>query len=622
MNNTSVDLIPRAVLFGNPERTMPQLSPDGAQLAFLAPLDDVMNVWVGPIGGEYRAITRSKRRGIPGFRWQANGSHILYVQDADGDENYHLFAVEVSSGESRDLTPFENVAVRMGGASKQHPDTVVVQINRDNPALHDAYRIDVTSGEITMVAKNPGAAVGFLVDRDLRVRAALQVRPDGGNDLLVRESEEAEWRTLLTWSADDALGSAPVDFSRDGADVLLLDSRDANARRLVRVNIATGERTVLAEDPTYDVSDIVLHPDTYEVQLVAFHRARTEWTVLDDAIRDDVEALRALHHGDFDISSRDDADRLWLVTFSADDGPLTFWLYDRDTRSGRLLMESRPELSRYRFGAMEPFEITTRDGLPLRGYITFPPDLERRNLPLVLVVHGGPWTRDVWRFHPEAQWLANRGYICLQVNYRGSTGYGKAFLNAGDREWGGRMHDDLVDAVRWTIEQGYADENRLAIYGGSYGGYAALVGATFTPDLFRCAVAIVGPSNLITFIRTIPPYWTPMIETFNRRVGNPETEPEFLMSRSPIARVDEIRIPMLIAHGANDPRVKQSESEQIVETMRAKGIRHQYLLFPDEGHGFARPENRMKFYATAERFLAEHLGGRYENGADDEAQEG
>lgn len=615
MSNTSVDLIPRSVLFGNPERTTPQLSPDGTRLAFLAPLGDVMNVWEGAIDGDYRPITRSTRRGIPAFRWAANGSHILYIQDVDGDENYHIYAVDVATGESRDLTPFANIAARLGGLSKAHPDTIVAQINRDSPVLHDAYRIDVRTGELTLAARNTGGIVGFTADRDLRVRAAIQVRADGGNDLLVRDTEESDWRTLLTWSADDALGSSPVAFSHDGASILLMDSSDANAGRLVRMEIATGRRTVVAEDPTYDVSDLVIHPDTYEVQLVAFHRARVDWLVLDESVAADVEAIGRLHHGDFDITSRDDADRRWLVAFSTDDGPMTYWLYERDTRTGRLLMESRPELRGYRFGAMEPFEITSRDGLPLRGYLTFPPDAERRDLPLVLVVHGGPWTRDVWRFHPEAQWLANRGYICMQVNYRGSTGYGKSFLNAGDREWGGRMHDDLVDAVEWAIAHGWADRDRLAIYGGSYGGYAALVGATFTPELFRCAVAIVGPSNLVTFIRTIPPYWTPMIETFNRRVGNPDTEEEFLMSRSPIARVDRIRIPMLIAHGANDPRVKQSESEQIVETMRAKGIDHQYLLFPDEGHGFARPENRMTFYATAERFLAEHLGGRYENGA-------
>jgi dipeptidyl aminopeptidase/acylaminoacyl peptidase len=613
---TSVDLIPRSILFGNPERSSPHLSPDGAQLAFLAPLDGVMNVWVGPLDGDYRPITSSTRRGIPGFAWAPNGTHILYIQDADGDENFHVYAVDVANGDVRDLTPFDNVAARIVGLNKHHLDTLVVMMNRENPALHDAYRVDIRTGELTLVAKNTGVIIGFLPDRDLSVRCAIAVRPDGGNDLMIRDSEEDEWRTIRTWQADDALSSSPIGFTRDGSALMMLDSSGANASRLLRVELGSGRQTVLAEDPTYDVSDVVVHPETYEVQLVAFHRARVEWKVIDEGIAADIDAIRALHHGDFEITSRDRADRRWLITFTADDGPVTYWLYDRDSGSGRMIIDSRPELRRYRFGAMEPFSYTSSDGLQVHGYITFPPDADRTNLPLVLVVHGGPWARDIWRFHPEAQWLANRGYICMQVNYRGSTGYGKSFLNAGDREWGGRMQDDLVDAVQWAIDQGFADPQRIAIYGGSYGGYASLVGATFTPDLFRCAVAIVGPSNLITFIRTIPPYWTPMIELFNRRVGNPDTEPEFLMSRSPISRVDQIRVPMLIAQGANDPRVKQSESEQIVEAMQQKGIDHQYLLFPDEGHGFARPENRMKFYEAAERFLAEHLGGRYESGSD------
>ena len=607
-----VELIPRSVLFGNPERTSPQLSPDGQQIAFLAPLDGVMNVYVGPLDGEHRPITRSTRRGIPGFAWAYNGSHVLYIQDTDGDENYHLFAVDVASEETRDLTPFENIAARIFGLSKDHPDTVAVMINADNPALHDAYRIDIPSGEITLVTRNPGAIIGYLADRDLLVRAGIAVRPDGGNDLVIRGSEEEEWRTIRTWGADDALGSSPVGFTNDGGALFIRESTGVNASRLLRLDLATNASTVIAEDPTYDVSDAVMHPETREIQLVAFQRARTEWLVIDQEIAADVEAITALHHGDLDITSRDRADRRWLVTFTADDGPVTYWLYERDTRTGHLLIDSRPELRRYAFSAMEPFSFTSRDGLEIHGYITFPLGAERRNLPLVLNVHGGPWARDTWRFHPEAQWLANRGYVCMQVNYRGSVGYGKSFLNAGDREWGGRMQDDLVDAVEWAIAEGYADRERLAIYGGSYGGYASLVGATFTPDLFRCAVAIVGPSNLITFIRSIPPYWTPMIEMFNRRVGNAETEQEFLLSRSPISRVDRIRIPMLIAQGANDPRVKQAESEQIVEAMREKGIDHQYMLFADEGHGFARPENRMRFYATAEKFLADHLGGRYE----------
>ena len=334
--------------------------------------------------------------------------------------------------------------------------------------------------------------------------------------------------------------------------------------------------------------------------------------MLDESIKVDFENIRAINPGDFAITSRDDTDTTWVVSFTVDNGPVPFYTYDRQSRAVTFLFSSRPSLSNYSLANMEPITFTSRDGLAIHGYLTLPVGKEKSNLPLILNVHGGPWVRDGWGYNPEAQWFANRGYACLQVNYRGSTGYGKDFLNAGNKEWGGKMHDDLVDAVYWAIEQGIADPKKVAIYGGSYGGYAALAGATFTPDLFCCAVDIVGPSNLITLIQTIPAYWTPLVKVFHLRVGNPDTEEDFLKSRSPLFKVDQIKIPILIAQGANDPRVKQAESEQIVEAMKSKGIEYEYMLFPDEGHGFAKPENRLRFYAAAEKFLAKHLGGRFE----------
>jgi dipeptidyl aminopeptidase/acylaminoacyl peptidase len=366
------------------------------------------------------------------------------------------------------------------------------------------------------------------------------------------------------------------------------------------------------------VSDVRLHPDTREPQLVTFLKDRMEYRVLDPAVAGDLAAIRALHHGDPNIVSGDDSDAVWVIAFTNDTGPVPFFLYDRRSREGRFLFEHQPELSRYELSPMEPFSFTARDGLTIHGYATFPPGAGRTGLPMVLNVHGGPWGRDAWGFHSEAQWLANRGYVCVQVNFRGSTGYGKAFVNAGDREWGGKMHDDLLDAVAYAVGQGWADPGRVAIYGGSYGGYAALAGAAFSPGVFCCAVDIVGPSNLKTLIETIPPYWAPMISLFHKRVGNPETDTEFLWSRSPLSRAASIRTPLLIAQGANDPRVKQAESEQIVAALREAGIDHEYMLFPDEGHGFAKPENRLAFYAAAERFLARFLGGRAEEAAGDQ----
>jgi len=606
-------LIPRTVLFGNPTKTSPLISPDGTQLAYLAPVDNVLNVWVGDLdGANARPVTHDRDRGIRLYFWAADGRYLLYLQDVGGDENWRLHAVNLDAMTVRDLTPFPEVQVQIVDRDKHFPNELLIAMNKVDPRVHDVYHLDLPSGTMRLVAKNRGDIAAWVTDAAFRVRGATAATPDGGFELLVRETEAGEWTPILKWDPDDSLNSQPVGFSRSGSSLYLEDSRNADTSRLVELDLATGNLKVLADDPRYDVGGVLIHPDTYEIQAVAFDRARTEWTVLDDAIREDFARIAQLHHGDFSIISRDHADRTWVVAFTADDGPAAFYAYDRSTRQGRLLFYSKPDLRAYTLAPMEPIALTSRDGLTLHGYLTLPPGLGRAHLPLVVNVHGGPHARDTWGFDPEAQWFANRGYACLQINFRGSTGYGKRFLNAGDKEWGGKMHDDLVDAVRWAIDQGVADPKKVAIYGASYGGYAALVGATFTPELFCCAVDVVGPSNLITMIETIPPYWSTFIAVEHRRVGNPETEAEFLRSRSPLFRVDRIKSPILIAHGANDPRVKQAESEQIVEAMKRNGIPYEYLLFPDEGHGFAKPENRLRFYAAAERFLARHLGGRDE----------
>jgi len=613
MSDTAIPLIPRTILFGNPVKTSPRISPDGTKMAYLAPVNNVLNVWVGTVGKEdYQPVTNDTVRGIRSYFWAQDNRHILYIQDVGGNENWRLYATNLETRETRDLTPFDNVQAQVVHRDKHFPDELLIALNKENPQLHDVYHLHLPSGELRLVAKNPGNVAAWYADARLTVRAALAMTPDAGRELLLRDSADAEWRTILTWSPDDADNSFPVNFSRDGQALYMVDARDANAGRLVKLELATSAISIIAEDPQYDVSDVLVHPDTYEMQAVAFTRERTEWIVLDETINADFAAISRLHRGDFDVTSRDDADSAWIVAFTLDNGPVPFYAYDRATRQATFLFDNQPALNDYTLATIEPISFTARDGLVVHGYLTVPPGKEARNLPLVLDVHGGPWARDGWGYAPEAQWFANRGYACLQVNYRGSTGYGKQFLNAGDREWAGKMHDDLIDGVHWVIERGIADAQRVAIYGGSFGGYAALVGATFTPDVFCCAVDIVGPSNLVTLIKTIPPYWAPLIGTFHRRVGNPDTEPEFLQSRSPLFKVDQIKIPMLIAQGANDPRVKQAEAEQIVAAMQSKGIDYEYMLFPDEGHGFARPENRLKFYAAAERFLAKHLGGRYE----------
>ncbi len=490
--STPVALIPRNILFGNPVKTNPQISPDGTLMAYLAPVNNVLNVWVGAIGSDdYQPVTRDEDRGVRFYFWAADNKHILYPQDAGGNENWRLYATNLDTRETRDLTPFENVQVQVVERNKHFPNELLIGLNKDNPQVHDVYHLDLTSGELAMVAQNPGNIIGWVADANFKVRGALAAMPEGGSELLVRADEQADWKTLLTWNADDMLTSAPLSFSLDGQFLYIEDSRKVNASRLVKMNIATGDTTVIAADPQYDVGRVMIHPDTYEIQAVAFNKDRVEWTVLDDTIKLDFDNIREIHRGDFAITSRDDADTSWVVVFTVDNGPVPYYTHDRKNQAATFLFDNQPGLNNYTLAPMEPIAFTARDGLTVHGYLTLPPGKGRTNLPLVLNVHGGPWARDAWGYNPEAQWFANRGYACLQVNYRGSSGYGKEFLNAGNKEWGGKMHNDLVDGVHWAIDQGIADPKKVAIYGGSYGGFAALVGATFTPDLFCCAVDIV-----------------------------------------------------------------------------------------------------------------------------------
>jgi dipeptidyl aminopeptidase/acylaminoacyl peptidase len=608
---TTSELIPRSVLFGNPERVSPRVSPDGKRLAYIAPHHGVLNVFVGPLDGEAEVVTDDRDRGIRFFDWAHDNRHLVYVQDKGGDENWRLYSVDLSGdGGVQDLTPFDGVQAQPLGESKRRPHELLVGLNKDNEQLHDVYLLDFRTGSLEKIEENPGF-IGWVADEELDIRLGVAPTADGGFVFMLRGGGGG-WEPLLTVGQEDALSSQPMGFSADGASLFAVTSVGANAGRLVRIDVTTGEQSVLFEDSQYDVTQVVQHPDTREPQVVGVLGERLQWHVLDASVAADMEGLAKLHPGDMSILSRDHADAVWVVAFTADDGPVQYYVWDRASQSGTYLFSQRPDLERYELAPMEPFSFVARDGLEVHGYASFPPGVNRAGLPAVVNVHGGPWTRDVWGLNPEAQWFASRGYVCVQVNYRGSTGYGKEFVNAGDREWGGKMHDDLLDAVEYVVGQGWVDRERVAIYGGSYGGYAALVGATFTPDVFACAVDIVGPSSIKTLIESIPPYWAPQVALFHTRVGNPETEEEFLWSRSPLSKVDQIKIPMLIAQGANDPRVKQAESEQIVEAMRENGVPHEYLLYEDEGHGFAKPDNRLSFYAAAERFLARHLGGRAE----------
>ena len=607
-------LIPREVFFGNPDKASPQISPDGKRLAYLAADQGVLNVWVRTVGkSDDRAITKDRKRGIRFYFWAHNNQQIIYIQDKGGDENWHVYTVNVNTGEERDLTPYENVQARILAVEQKFPNQILVAVNNRDPELHDVYRADLKAGKLELLAQNDQGFIGWSADAELRVRGAMKMTADGGTELVVRATPESPWRSLVSWGPEDALTSGPVAFAPDGAGLYVISSHGSNTGELREMSLADGKEKVLASDPEADVADVLIHPEKNTVQAVAFNKARRVWTVVDPAIADDFAALRKIRDGDFAVINRDHADQTWLVSMEMDDGPIYYYAYHRGKKEAELLFANRKALEGLQLAKMRPVQFKSRDGLTIHGYLTIPPGVEAKNLPLILNVHGGPWARDTWGYDGEVQWMANRGYAVLQVNYRGSTGYGKQFLNAANREWAGKMHDDLVDGVQWVIQQGIADRNRVAVYGGSYGGYATLVGLTFTPDLFVCGVDIVGPSNLITFQETIPPYWKPLEPILWQRVGHPVKDAEFLKSRSPLFKVDQIKKPLMIVQGANDPRVKKSESLQMVEALNKSGREVEYIEYPDEGHGFARPENRLDFYGRAETFLAKHLGGRVQD---------
>jgi dipeptidyl aminopeptidase/acylaminoacyl peptidase len=607
----AVPLIPRDVLFGNPERISPALSPDGTLLGFVAPDEGVLNVWVGPADDPAAAkpVTHDRGRGIRIFAFCHDGRTLVYLQDTDGNEDWRLYCLDLGSGDSRLVTPGEGVQATVLAHNRWNPTRMLVGLNADNPMLHDVYRLDLGTGAFDKIETNPGYAAWF-IDSDLAIRGGVSMTPEGGAVVFLRDGSTGQDAPWLEIPAEDLLTTGVYGFNRDGSVVFLLSSVGVNAARLLRVGLDTGAETVLAENPEHDVAFVLSDPETLEPQSVVFLAERENWVHLDALLGAEIDALRTRLPGEIGISRSERTDRRWLVSDTPSDGPVRYYLYDREDRSLTYLFAHKPALEDYDLAVMEPFSYRARDGLVIHGYVTYPPGVERAGLPAVVNVHGGPWSRDLWGYDPEAQWLANRGYACVQVNYRGSTGYGKAFGNAGDREWGRAMHTDLLDAVDHLVAAGHIDADRVGIYGGSYGGYAALVGAAYTPEAFRCAVDMVGPSSLITLIESVPEYWKPMISLFHTKVGNPETEHDFLWERSPLSRVDDIAIPLLIAQGKNDPRVTVVEAEQIVAALAEKGIDHEYLLFDDEGHGLAKPENRERFYAAVERFLALHLGGR------------
>ncbi|MFZ0033107.1 MAG: S9 family peptidase [Candidatus Cybelea sp.] len=608
-------LIPRAVLFGNPQKASPAISPDGAMLAYLAPYNGVLSIWVRTIGeSDDHVVATDPARPIRNVVWQPDAKHVLYEQDKGGNENFHVYQANVATKATRDLTPFgDKVRSDIESVDPRFPKEILITSNKRDPNVFDVYRVNLMTGIATLDTQNPGSVGGWAEDNDLVVRAALQNNSDGSNEILVRPNASSPWHSLLKASADDQI--APVAFSADNRSVYVSSSVSTNSSRLLLYDLSADRFTVVASDPTYDVGGPLVDAKSRKLAAVSFERDRTEWNVLDPSYEADFAALRQLHTGDFGfLSSTADGRRL-IVNYVVDDGPVSYYSYDRSTKQGTFLFVSRPALLNYKLAPMQPITYTASDGLTIHGYLTLPVGVPPKNLPMVLYVHGGPWARDNWGYSGYVQWLANRGYAVLQVNFRGSTGYGKSFLNAGNRQWAGTMHQDLIDAKKWAVAQGYADPSKVAIMGGSYGGYATLAGVTFSPDAFTAGVDIVGPSNLNTLLQAIPPYWSTVRATFALRMGDTV---DFLNSQSPLFKADQIKVPLLIGQGANDPRVNKRESDQIVAAMRKNNEPVEYIVFPDEGHGFARPENNRRFNAAVEGFLGKYLGGRVEPAGPDE----
>ena len=623
-------LIPREVLFGNPQRAQARLSHDGKWLSYQAPVDGVLNIWVAPADdlSKAQAVTEEKVRPISGHSWAFDNQHILYVQDKNGDENFHLYATDVVTRETKDLTPIEGVRAELQEASEKFPNEVLVGLNDRDKRYHDIWRINIQTGEKQLVQQNSGVA-GYLTDDDYRVRMAMNYTPTGGQVLQVPETEgdTSKWKDFLEFGPEDGMTSGPAGFDKTGQTLYLEDSRNRNTAGLFTMDLKTGETTLIADDPRTDVGGVLVHPTEKNIQAVSFTYARTEWKILDPAIAPDIEFLKKFQDGEFIVTSRTQDDSQWTVAYILDNGPVKFYRYLRTPeRKMVFLFNNRDDLADYPLVKMHDRVIKSRDGLDLVCYLSLPPGVDADGdgvpdhpVPLILDVHGGPWSRDGWGLNGTHQWLANRGYAVLNVNYRGSTGFGKEFLNASNGEWSGKMHNDLLDAVQWAIDQKIADKDKVAIMGGSYGGYATLVGLTYTPDTFACGVDIVGPSSLVTLLQNVPDYWQPFMPVMKMRVGDVNTEEgrAALLQRSPLTLVDKIKRPLLIGQGANDPRVKQAEADQIVKAMTDKKIPVTYVLYPDEGHGFHRPENNTSFNAVTEAFLAEQLGGRFQPVGDD-----
>lgn len=615
---SSTALIPRAHLFGNPVKTHPRISPDGKLIAWLAPRDGVLNIWVAPLDGseEPRVLTDDRRGGIVAFVWTYAANTLLYMKDADGDEDYHVYGLDVSTGLSRDFTPFEGVRALVATVSSKIQDRVLIEMNLRDPKYFDVHSLDLATGALSLVEQNTDFC-GFFADEHYRVCIATKLSNDGSLSVYRRDGDT--WQESFSFAREDASVSGPIGVNADGTALFMNDSRGRNTGALVRMDLVSGALQVIAAHAQVDIGHAIFDWTTREPLAYSYVLDRQKYVALTPDIQAELDFLASKNLGEWHLISRADEDRLWVIAAVSDVEPSSAHLYDRRNRTLNKLFDFRPELVHAPLVAMNSITIRSRDGFDLVSYLSRPHDSDGPGA-LVLLVHGGPWGRDTFGFDLEHQWLANRGYSVLSVNFRGSMGFGKAFVNAGDGEWGRAMDNDLLDAVEWAIDEGVADPGRIAIMGTSYGGYAVLNAMTRNPEVYACGVDIVGPSNLETLLATTPSYWEGFRQRLIQALGDPSTEEglALLRERSPVHFADRITRPLLIGQGANDPRVKQAESDQMADAMKSRGIPVAYVLYPDEGHGFAKPENQASFKAITEAFLARNLGGRAEPITQDE----
>lgn len=614
------NLIPRKALFDNPDKVGVSISPDGKYISYLSPKNDVMNLWIADIDNVHNTqlITNSKKSGIAGYAWAYDNKHILYTQDNNGDENFCLYAYNLETKKTTLLPPKNGVKLGSYSRSLNKPNEILISLNERDKRYFDVYKLDLRDYSKELIIEN-NKFNSIIYDNNLSVRFAVYINENGEKEYF--QFKDNIWIPFMKLNFEDGMTTGIIGFDKTNTKIYLNDSRGRDNTAIKLLDLSNGKLTTIAADKRTDTYTIAFHPTEGNIQIVATNYDKPVYKILDKSIRSDVKYLQSINSGKLVLNTRTIDDNIWLVYYYSDRAMPQHYLYNRSEKKAKFLFSGNPKLEHYTFSPMTPVIIKTRDGLDMMSYLTIPVEKMLQNkklpaepLPLIIHVHGGPHSRDSWGFNTTHQWLANRGYAVLSVNYRGSTGFGKKFLNAGNREWGKKMHYDIIDAARWSINNKIADPKKICIMGGSYGGYETLIGLTMNPDLFACGVDLVGISDLVSFLQSTPEYWKPVAGRLKMRIGDISTEEGRNQLRlvSPLTFADNISKPLFIAQGMNDPRVKKAQSDMIVESLERKNIPVIYALYKNEGHGLSKAENRLSFFAITELFLAKTLGGRAE----------